>query len=76
MRERLIKSWPTEILENIDYDFLIDASEACSFAEIEGVRASLVTVHVLENKWDLNRALENLNCRRQEKKRGGVGFAA
>jgi hypothetical protein len=74
MRKRLTQTWPKEILDSIDADYLSEATEGASFAEIESVRAQLVAKFVTEGHWDLDWALEGLDYKRQENKRLGMGF--
>jgi AAA+ superfamily predicted ATPase len=77
LRERLVKSWPQEICDNIDIEELIQRSDGFSFAELEAIRTFLVTNKILgDGGWDLTKAFDEYNERRAENRKGrkGLGF--
>lgn len=77
LREKLVNSWPAEILENIEISELIEKSDGFSFAELEAIRTFLVTNKILgDGNWDLSKAFDEYNERRAENKKGRrrVGF--
>lgn len=81
LRRKLVaKVWPDEIKRAIDVESLITRSHGYSFAELEAIRTFLVTNHTLgDGTWDLDRAFEEFETRRAEKKRKGgkkVGFGS
>jgi len=59
LRTQLLKTWPEEIIQNIDTAKLIRQTNANSFAEIEAIRANLVTNYIFgkDHIWDLEKAL-------------------
>ena len=58
LRLKLIKSWPDDIVNSIDCERLARETKDNSFAELEAVRANLVTNYLFgNNTWDLNKAL-------------------
>jgi hypothetical protein len=75
LRRRLVTTvWPKEIVDNIDVDDLINATEGFSFAEVEAIRTYLVTWKVVCNgDWDLERALDEFDARKKENRKT-VGF--
>lgn len=70
LRKTLVeKYWPKEIINNININRLMSASEGFSFAELEAIRTLLVTNKVLGSKdWDLEHALKKYNEQHNDKK--------
>ena len=60
LRARLLETWPEEITDNIDTAKLVKATHDNSFAEIEAIRANLVTNFIFgDQTWDLEKALDD-----------------
>lgn len=61
LRKKLIDSWPDEIVSAIDVEALVDQTDENTFAELEAVRANLVTNFLFgDNTWNLDKALKDL----------------
>jgi len=77
LRQKLIESWPKEMIDAIDVEFCVHESEGFSFAELEAIRTFLVTNKVLgDGTWDLENAFNEFRERSIENKKIGVGFSS
>jgi len=79
---RLLESWPKEMLEGIDIEEAVKMCEGHSFAEVDAIRANMVTNHIIDEKpWDFRTAHEEMSQNQEEKDNGAdfsrskVGFA-
>lgn len=71
LRAQLVRRWPREITDAIDVTRLLQATDGCSFAELEGVRTALVVNRVIDGGgWDLDRALEVVRAKREQRRAG------
>lgn len=76
LREKLIQSWPKEIVNNINVQDLIERSNNFSFAELESIRTFLVTNKVVGNSgWNLDKAFNEFHDRQAGKKHVKFGFS-
>jgi ATP-dependent 26S proteasome regulatory subunit len=74
LRRKLVETvWPEDIRNAIDVADLMQRSDGYSFAELEAIRTFLVTNKTLgSGTWDLNRAFDEFESRRAEKKRKNI----
>ena len=81
LRNKLINSWPEEIVKNIDIGYLIRETNENSFAELEAIRANLVTNYLFGDRtWNAKKALKEFRegCGSFTAKplKSSVGFAS
>lgn len=68
---RLFESWPQEMLEGVDIDEAVKMCEGHSFAEVDAIRANMVTNHIIDEKpWDFKTAHEEMSKNKKEKDNG------
>lgn len=79
LRQKLIASWPKEVVSSIDTQKLADQTEDNTFAELEAIRANLVTNFLFgDNTWNLEKALQDFkegSCSFSECHQPSLGFA-
>lgn len=77
LRTRLVASWPDEIINHIDCESLVNETENNTFAELEAIRANLVTNFLFgDNTWNLDKAIHEFREGMgafKSKKAGGFG---
>ncbi len=62
LRGKLLTIWPTEIIENIDCQLLVAETNGNSFADLEAIRANLVTNFLFgDNTWNLHKAIHEFH---------------
>jgi hypothetical protein len=74
LRRMLItQEWPKEITSSINVNSLISNTQDYSFAELESIRTSLVSNYLMDNFWDLKKAMSEVDKFKREEP-SGVGF--
>jgi len=67
----LIESWPEEMLEGLDIEEAVKMCEGHSFAEVDAIRANMVTNHIIDEKpWDFKTAHKEMSHNQEEKDNG------
>jgi len=67
MRSQLVAGWHEEIQDALDIEAFVEETDGMTFAELEGIKALLVTAKVVRNAgWDMDRALKEFKERRIE----------
>jgi len=68
---KLLESWPEEMLEGVDIEEAVKMCEGHSFAEVDSIRANMVTNHIIDEKpWDFRTAHEEMSQNQEEKDNG------
>ena len=68
LRRQVVDSyWHKDIVEAINIDNLVSASEGFSFAELEEIKMLLVQGFIFDGAWNLNKALEDFKYRKDMK---------
>jgi hypothetical protein len=68
LRRQVVDSyWHKDIVQAINIDNLVSASEGFSFADLEEVKMLLVQGFVFDGAWNLNKALEDFKHRKDMK---------
>jgi hypothetical protein len=70
LRRKLINTWSIDILPHINIEDLVLKTEGMSFAEVEDIKATLVSNYLLGGFWDVDKAVNGILSYRIEKKRG------
>ena len=77
LRRKLIETWPETILNHPEFSVekVVDGTPNFSFAELESIRTSFVLEGILNNNWDIEKAITYAteNKRHLKPKRLGLG---